>query len=109
MSLGKFIVGALRYADDLTILALSPDALRKMLQTCENSPMPITFDLTTQLICNDRLRPMRESTAVSIRFCSKQLCLAESVIHLGNHLTFDNMDIRAKTAGFVRQDNSVLL
>ncbi len=36
-------------------------------------------------------------------------CHAESAIHLGNYLTSDlsdNMDIKAKTAEFMRQANS---
>ncbi len=68
---GSFFVGALCYADDLTIPAPSPDVLRKMLQTCESfaNAHHIRFNAErTQLICFDRLRPVRESTAVSIRF-----------------------------------------
>ena len=51
---GNHFCGALCYADDLTILAPSPDALRKMLAQCEAHVVShdIHFNVSkTQLIC----------------------------------------------------------
>ncbi len=111
----SYFVGAMCYADDLTILAPSPDALQKMLQTCENfaDAHYIRFNAEkTQLICFVGVQSLSESSALSVMFCDKQLHLADSVVHLGNYLTSDlsdDLDIRAKTAGFMRPANCVLL
>ena len=103
--------GALCYADDLTILAPCPDALRKMLSHCEEyaESHGIRFNASkTQLICF-----RRSSLPDSSRFlfCGQLLPLVDSVVHLGNTLCrdlSDRLDIQRKTMAFIRQANSVL-
>ena len=103
--------GALCYADDLTILAPSPDSLRKMLAHCEAYAKShgLHFNVAkTQLIC------FRRSPALAharLLFCGQPLPLLDSVLHLGNTLNFnlsDKHDIQKKTMAFLRQANFVL-
>ena len=103
--------GALCYADDLTVLAPSPDALRKMLAQCEAYAQShgIRFNVSkTQLIC---FRRTPYPVDPSFTFCGQSLPLSDSVLHLGNtlHCTLsDKEDIRLKTMAFLRKANSVL-
>ena len=103
--------GALCYADDLTILAPCPDALRKMLAFCEEyaESHGIRFNASkTQLIC---FRRTSHPDSLRFWFCGQLLPLVDSVLHLGNtlqHDLSDKLDIQRKTMAFIRQANSVL-
>ena len=103
--------GALCYADDLTILAPCPDALRKMLAFCEEyaESHGIRFNASkTQLIC---FRRTSHPDSSRFWFCGQLLPLVDSVLHLGNtlqHDLSDKLDIQRKTMAFIRQANSVL-
>ena len=102
---------ALCYADDLTILASSPDALRKMLALCEHYAQAhgIQFNADkTQLIC---FRRTAASDHTHFSLCGHCLPMVDSVIHLGNTLQYDLSDklaIHLKSMVFIRQANSVL-
>ena len=97
---------ALCYADDTTVIAPSPDVLRKMIIDCEAfaGSHGLKFSvLKTQLICFCRL-----SCPVSscFWFCGQLLLFCDSVLHLGNILQFDlsdKADIQAKTMAFIFQ------
>ena len=103
--------GALCYADDLTILAPSPDALRKMIADCEafGQSHGLRFNASkTQLICF-----RRTTYPVQCHFCfdGQSLPVVDSVVHLGNTLQFnlsDKLDIRLKSMSFIRKANTVL-
>ena len=103
--------GALCYADDLTILAPSPDSLRKMLAHCEAyaDSHGLHFNVAkTQLICFRRSPALGQPRFL---FCGQPLPLLDSVLHLGNTLHFnlsDKHDIQKKTMAFLRQANFVL-
>ena len=103
--------GAMCYADDLTILAPCPDALRKMLVHCEEyaESHGIRFNASkTQLIC---FRRSSSPDSSHFRFCGQLLPLVDSVLHLGNTLCYDlsdRLDVQRKTMAFIRQANSVL-
>ena len=103
--------GALCYADDLTILAPSPDALRKMLAHCEEyaGSHGICFNASkTQLIC---FRRTSHPDSSRFWFCGQLLPLVDSVLHLGNTLQHDLSDklgIQHKVMTLIRQANSVL-
>ena len=89
---GSFFAGALCYADNLTVLDPSLNALRKMLQTCETftDSHCIHFNGSkTQLICFGQSRVLVVTPMCCVQFCGKQLDREESVIHLGIHLTCD--------------------
>ena len=102
---------ALCYADDLTILAPSPDALRKMLTICEEFAQThgIHFNASkTQLIC---FRHSAATVPAHISLCGQCLPLVDSVVHLGNTLQLDLSDklgIQLKLMTFIHQANSVL-
>ena len=103
--------GAFCYADDLTILAPSPDALRKMLALCEQYAQAhgIQFNADkTQLIC---FRRTAGSDHTRFSLCGHCLPMVDSVVHLGNTLQYDlsdKLDIHLKSMAFIRQANSVL-
>ena len=103
--------GALCYADDLTILAPSPDALRKMLTTCEEFAQThgIVFNASkTQIIC---FRHSATSVPAHFSLCDQRLLLVDLVVHLGNTLQYDlsdKLDIQSKSMTFIRQANPVL-
>ena len=97
--------------DDLTILAPSPDALRKMLTICEEFAQIHGIVLNaskTQIIC------FRHSAALvpaHFSLCGQRFPLVDSVVHLGNTLQYDlsdKLDIQSKLMTFIRQANSVL-
>ena len=103
--------GALCYGDDLTILAPSPDALRKMLARCETyaDSHGIHFNVSkTQLICFRRSPHPDRSCFV---FCGQLLPLLDLVLHLGNIMHFDlsdKPDIQSKLMAFLRKANFIL-
>ena len=94
------------YADDLTILTPSPDALGKMLAQCEAHAVShdIHFNVSkTQLICFRRSPCTDQSRFL---FCGHLLPLSDSVLHLGNTLNFnlsDKPDIQAKVMALFAQ------
>ena len=104
--------GALCYADDLTILAPSPDVLRKILTICEEFAQThgIRFNASkTQLTC---FRHSAATVPAHFSLCSQCLPLVESVVHLRNTLQYnlsDKLDIQLKSMAFIRQANSELL
>ena len=103
--------GALCYADDLTILAPCPDALRKMLAHCEEfaESHGIRFNASkTQLIC---FRRTSQPDRSRFWFCGQLLPSVDSVLHLGNTLQYDlsdKLDVQRKSMAFIRQANSIL-
>ena len=103
--------GALCYADNLTILAPSPDALRKMLTICEEFAQTHGIVLKaskTQIIC---FRRSIASVSTHFSLCGQRLPLVDSVVYLRNTLQYnlsDKLDIQSKSMTFIRQANSVL-
>ena len=85
-------VGALAYADDLTLLAPSPAALRRLLFICEQ------FGAANMLKFNpDKTQCIKFSRsgtvgACNFLFCGKCIFCAKSVVHLGHVLTCNLMD-----------------
>ena len=88
--------GALCYADDLTILAPSPDALRKMLTICEEFAQTHGIVLNaskTQITC---FRHSAASIPAHFSLCGQHLPLVDSVVYIGNTLQYnlsDKLDI----------------
>ena len=85
-------MGALAYADGLTLLAPSPAALRRLLYICEQ------FGTTNMLRFNpDKTQCIKFSRSCtngscSFLFCGKSILCARSVVHLGHVLTCNLMD-----------------
>ena len=96
---GNIFVGALAYADDLTLLAPSPSALRKLLAICEKSGsvLRLTFNPDkTQCIRFSRERQGRHGTA--FQFCGKYISCVEYMYHLGHIISCDlqnDLDIQS--------------
>ena len=104
--------GAFCYADDLTILAPSQNALRKMLALCEQyaQALEIQFnaDKTQLILC---FRRTAASDHAHFSLCGHYLPMVDSVvlleITLQCHLS-DKLDIHLKLIAFIRKANSVL-
>ena len=81
-------VGALAYADDLTLLAPSPAALRRLLFICEQ------FGAANKWKFNpDKTQCIKFSSSCTVGacnflFCGKSIFCAKSVVHLGHVLTW---------------------
>ena len=105
--------GALAYADDITLLAPSPSALRKLLQICENfgasHKMRFNPDKTQCIcFCKGNANLSQDSRFL---FCGKSIALSTSVTHLGHILTSklqDDHDIQRCLLDFVKRANSTL-
>ena len=105
--------GALAYADDITLLAPSPSALRKLLQICENfgasHKMRFNPDKTQCIcFCKGNANLSQDSRFL---FCGKSIALSTSVTHLGHILTSklqDDQDIQRCLLDFVKRANSTL-
>lgn len=81
-------VGALCYADDLTLIAPSLSALRRMLKICEDfgRDYGMTFNAgKTQLIFFGK-SVLSKSRRGEVYFCGSKLEWVESVLHLGVRL-----------------------
>jgi len=105
-------VGALAYADDLTLLAPSPAALRRLLHICKQfgAANMLRFNpVKTQCITFSRTSCTEGSC--SFVFCGKSILCAKSVVHLGHGLTcnlMDNADILRCSRDFCKQANGIL-
>ncbi len=107
-------VGALAYADDLTLLAPSPSALRKLLRIlCQQTEADLKLKFNpgkTQCIrfCTDS----SGSQNLAFQFCGQFINCVTSVTHLGHvvcHDLSDDLDIQKCQRDFVRRANGVLL
>ena len=104
-------VGAVCYADDISLLAPSPSALRYMLDTCLSfaTQHHLTFNPDKpQLIkfykCPDAISP-------HFTFLGQSLCFRNSVNHLGHILTHnlsDSEDISSITKDMCHKANCML-
>ena len=108
----SIFAGAVCYADDLTLLAPSPAALRLMLKFCEDfaSSHGLKFNASkTQLI---RFGNKKSSSCSDVfSFCGAPLPLLDSVTHLGHVLRFDlddGEDIIRASREMVRKANCML-
>ena len=104
-----FLLVLLCYADDLVLLALSPSALRIMLNCCENfaTIRGLKFNPSkTQLI---RFFPFPSSCcSACFYFCGQQLPFLDTVSHLGHllhHNLRDVQDVNCKLRDMVRKAN----
>ena len=105
-------VGALAYADDITLLAPTPSALRKLLAVCES------FGTNHMLKFNpDKTQCIRFSWKPSggcssvLMFCGKYIECVKSVLHLGHVLAEnlqDDLDIQRCCSDFIKRANCVL-
>ena len=108
----NIFVGALAYADELTLLAPSPSALRKLLAICEKSgsDLRLNFNLDkTQCIRFSRER--LGGHGIAFQFCGKYIRCVEYVSHLGHIISHDlknDLDIQRCKRDFIRRANGVL-
>ncbi len=105
-------VGAVCYADDLTLLALLPSALRLMSKCCEDvtTSHGLMFNSSNiQLLRFGRLRS--SICSAQVYFQGSLLHFVDSATHLGHLFQYDlgdNGDIAIKSRNMVRTDNCIL-
>ncbi len=107
------ITGALAYADDITLLAPTPSALRKLLLICEKfgaaHSMRFNPDKTQCIrFCKGK---SNQSCDTEFIFSGKRIALATSVTHLGHCLSSnlqDEQDIQRCILDFNKRANSTL-
>ena len=108
----NIFVGALAYADDLTLLAPSPSALRKLLAVCEKSDSELRLEFNSDKTqCIRFSRERLEGHGIAFQFCGKYIRCVEYVSHLGHIVSYDlqnDLDIQRCKRDFIRQANSVL-
>ena len=108
--IGKVFLGALAYADDLTILAPSAEACRKLLKICELYAIEhdISFNPNKSQLIIFGSKPKAMNT---IYLCGQPIPEVGSVKHLGhiiNNNLDDSPDILAKRAAFIGQANFII-
>ncbi len=104
--------GAVCYADDLTLLAPSPSALRLMLKCCDD------FTTSHGLMFNSSKTQLLRFGCLCSSICSAQvyfqgslLHFVDSATHLGHLFQYDladNGDIAIKSRNMVRMANCIL-
>ena len=99
-------VGALAYADDLTLLAPSPSALRTLLRICERFGVANYLKFNPDKTQCIRFSRLHYNSLRHFVFCGKTLECCRSVTHLGHTLTAnlsDVDDIFRCSRDFIRQ------
>ena len=105
-------VGAVCYADDIALLAPSPSALRLMLKHCEEFAISrgLSFNASKTQLIRFGTQPSHLCSAKML-FSGISLSFADTVVHLGHVLSFDNSDtadILCKARDLVRKANLMM-
>ena len=109
---GHQFFGALGSADDLTLLAPSPNALRKLLLICEQ--FGVDFDILyngKNTKCMLFVGKGLNYCIPNIMFCGALLKWSSEVTHLGNIITdnlSDETDMKFKRKNFIAASNSII-
>ena len=110
--IGNFFLGCLCYADDLTLLAPTRNALQIMINTCEK------FALEYEIIFNSKKTKcicfsQKEVDNISaLQLNGNFLEWTSTVEHLGHHLKHnlsEALEIQTKQNSFIKSVNSVLV
>ena len=105
-------VGALANADDLTLLAPSPSALRTLLGICERFGAANFLKFSPDKTQCIRFSRLHGNSSCHFVFCGKIIERCNSVTHLGHTLTanlMDGDDIFRCSCDFVRKANGILI
>ena len=109
--------GIVGYSDDSFLLAPSLDALQEMLSICENYALSHNLRFSTDINpskCKTKClaflkkdRPLQE-----VRLCGNTLPWVKKGKHLGNlvenKINGMKLDIKAKRAGFIEENNEIM-
>ena len=106
-------VGALAYADDVTLLCPSLDGLKQMLLTLEQFGLEfkMKFNPNKTKCMKFALNHKKSVDMPSVIVSGRQVEWVDSFRHLGAHVTFDlsdTVDIEQKRNHFIRQANYVI-
>ena len=116
--IGTFFVGALAYADDLVLIAPSANAMRQMLQICDeyarNYKVKFNSYKSKCLRCHptgSSKRPSNSVYCLPFQIGSHIIEFVDSWPHLGHIITSDcddSVDISSKKTSFIGQVNKIL-
>ena len=110
--IGQHFLGAVGYADDLTLCAPSVSGLRRMLHTCEKfgEQFSVKYNPTkTVCVLFSRGNNMYEP---AVYLSGSRLSWVKEVKHLGNYLNSnltEDKDVRIKKGDLIQRVNSVLV
>ena len=107
-----WFVGALAYADDLTLLAPNPSALRTLLGICERFGAANFLKFNPDKTQCIRFSRLHGNSSCHFVFCGKIIECCNSVTHLGHTLTanlMDGDDTFRCSRDFVRKTNGILI
>ena len=91
--IGDVYVGALAYADDVTLIAPTARAMRCMLHVCEefSREFCVKFNAAKSACVVVSTRPERYSESMEFSINGKKIVFANEYVHLG-HIITRNMD-----------------
>jgi hypothetical protein len=109
--IGCHYVGAICYADDLTLLCPTRSGLQQMLNICKSfgAEYNVTFNPKKTVCCmfsRSSLQPVRQ-----LEFCDEYIEWSTSVKYLGNHILYnlkDELDVKTKRGDMLGTVNSLL-
>ena len=107
----KIFVGAIAYADDITLLAPTPSALRKLLVVCETSGSSLMLKFNPDKTQCIRFGRRSSELCDAFKFCGKFIKCEKSVSHLGHVLQEnlqDDLDIQRCRSDFIKRANCIL-
>lgn len=107
----KIFVGAIAYADDITLLAPTPSALRKLLVVCETSGSSLMLKFNPDKTQCIRFGRRSSELCDTFKFCGKVIKCEKSVSHLGHVLQEnlqDDLDIQRCRSDFIKRANCTL-
>ena len=107
----KMFAGAIAYADDITLLAPTPSALRKLLAVCETSGSSLKLKFNPEKTQCIRFGLRSSEVCNTFKFCGKSIKCEKAVTHLGHILTEnlrDDLDIKRCRADFIKRANCTL-
>ena len=109
-------IGILGYSDDIILLAPSVDALKDMVQTCEEYASSHNLEFSTHPIANKSKTKCMAFTKNdriinNIKLCGNELPWVNTIKHLGSVITNNsnktNQDVMEKRAAYISKNNEI--
>ena len=110
--IGENFLGAVGYADDLTLLSPTADGLRKMIHICEEFGREYSMEYNPKKTVCVLFSRKRKKTLPVIMLNGTQLQWCDHVKHLGNYVDCDlkeTTEIRMKRSDLVGRVNSMIV
>lgn len=110
---GNIFVGAIGYADDITLLCPTLSGLRKMLKIAEASVSDLQLSFNPgkcQLLRFDSISRTADDGLFSVNFCGINVMNCSSAVHIGHYIGQDSSarKVSYSVADFYRRCNALL-